>query len=270
MGITSVVLTPSTSALPPGWSAGDFRDAIQRAANRWSFPNVPCAVTVTVSEGRPAWLAARDGVDVVAYRNRTWCHNERCGAGSTFPLRATAETTTYPEAAPGRAPTEADVELNGVAYRFTGRSGGDVAADARAWTVPMTSVLAHEIGHVLGLADACGAARRASGQPITDGCSATDRARVMFAASVADTPTAADVAELCALYPPEAASGLRAVASAGCASAPIFARLVSAPTLLTLLLSLMLVRVRLRRKFVLPPQRSARFSDNGGQQEPTT
>jgi hypothetical protein len=170
--------------------------------------------------------------------------------------------------APGRAPAEADIELNGVAYRFTGRPGGDVDAGARLWPVPMTSVLVHEIGHVLGLADVCGSERRASGQPITDACSATDRARVMFAASVADTPTAADVAELCALYRPEAASGSRTVASTGCASTPIFTRLASAPTFLTLLLSLLLVRLHLARKFSFAPQRSARAADNGGQQEP--
>jgi hypothetical protein len=55
-------------------------------------------------------------------------------------------------------------------------------------------VLAHEIGHVLGLPDVCGELRTASGEPETSARSPDDRQRMMFAASAHDALTPADVA----------------------------------------------------------------------------
>ncbi len=199
----TVALTPSTHDLPPGWSAGQFRDVVQRAADKWSFPNVPCGVKVTVAEASPVWRATEDGANLIVFRGRTWCHNERCGSQSTFPLRATGMTTTHPRGAIGRAVVEADVEINGTAFTYSGSGVSVPEPTVGKWTAPLDSVLVHEIGHVLGLPDACGTGRRPSGRPITSDCGPDDRLRVMFPIGLRDSLGPKDVAELCLLYPPE-------------------------------------------------------------------
>jgi hypothetical protein len=208
----TLVLTPSASELPPGWSAAEFREAIQRAADLWSYPNVPCSLKVTVAEPQREWRASQDGTNLIAVRGHTWCHNDRCGAQSTFPLRATAMTTTYPEGTVGRAVVEADVEINGSAFRFTG-PGHDPPPAGRGWAVPLQPVLLHEIGHVLGLGDVCGATRMQSGRPLTSTCSSDDLQRVMFASGRQESLSPGDVAELCRIYPPE--GGVAVQASSG-------------------------------------------------------
>jgi hypothetical protein len=210
----TVVITPSTSGLPPDWSIDRFREALQRAADSWSFPSVRCGVKLVVGQPQAEWRAVRDGTNLVAFRSKDWCHNERCGPTSTFPLRAMGMTTPYPGGA--GLPEEADVELNAVTFRLAGN--GDVGKQLHAqWSTPIEPVLVHELGHVLGLPDVCGGERRASGRAVTSACSAQDRQRVMFAANLNAHPAHADVAELCRLYPADG-SGAIEVAEATPAS----------------------------------------------------
>src|SRR5690242_1966639 len=105
--VTTVVITPSSVELPSGWTAERFREALERAAEAWSHPNVPCGVKLVVTEPRAEWRAARDGTNLVTFRGSSWCHNGRCGPGTTFPLRSTAMTTPYIDGTP--RPSEADV-----------------------------------------------------------------------------------------------------------------------------------------------------------------
>lgn len=196
-----VVVTPSTHDLPTGWSAEQFTEVVQRAADKWSFPNVPCGVKVTVAKASAAWRAAEDGTNLIAFRGRTWCHNERCGAQSTFPLRATGMTTTHPAGTTGRAVVEADVEINGTAFKFSGNGAAVTEAAGGKWTASLEAVLVHEIGHVLGLPDACGTERRPSGRPIMSDCGPDDRLRVMFPSGLRDRLSSSDVSALCQLYP---------------------------------------------------------------------
>jgi len=198
----TVVLTPSATELPPGWSAGEFREVIERAAARWSYPNVPCGVRVVVGEPRPEWRAVQDGTNLITVRARSWCHNGRCSPTTTYPLRATAMTTTYPEGARGRSVVEGDVEVNDVFFQFLDGPGVTEGGSPRR-PIRLESVLAHEIGHVLGLPDICGEIRTASGRPMTRACSPDDRERMMFAASPHESLTPADVAALCEIYPPQ-------------------------------------------------------------------
>jgi hypothetical protein len=197
----TVILTPSASEMPPGWSASAFREVIERAASRWSYPNVPCGVRVIVGEPRPEWRAVQDGTNLVAVRARSWCHNGRCSPTTTYPLRATAMTTTYPEGARGRAVVEGDVEVNGVFFQLVDGQGL-TRGETPERPIRLESVLAHEIGHVLGLPDVCGESRTPSGRPLTSACSPNDRERMMFAAGAHEALTPTDVAALCALYPP--------------------------------------------------------------------
>lgn len=222
----TVVLAPGSSELPAGWSEAQFRDALQHAADRWSYPNVQCAVKVVVTDAQPEWRATQDGLNVVAVRGRTWCHNERCGGTSTYPLRATAMTTTFPEDGHGNSVGEGDVELNGVAFRFTDPAHPAAMGVAPPWSVPIEPVLVHEIGHVLGLRDVCGGERRHSGQPVTDACSEADQDRVMFAANRRGTPTTADIDELCSIYPPESVTATASTSFAGASFFSLLAALV--------------------------------------------
>jgi hypothetical protein len=152
--IRTIILTPSASELPTGWSAGEFREIIERAAGRWSYPNVPCGVRVVVGEPRSEWRAVQDGTNLVAVRGRSWCHNGRCSAATTYPLRTMGMTTTYPAGATGGAIMEADIEINGVFFQFTD-AGALPDESARKHAVRLESILTHEIGHVLGLGDVC-------------------------------------------------------------------------------------------------------------------
>lgn len=239
----TVVITPSTADLPDGWSVGRFREALQRAADAWNDASVACGLKLVVGEPRSEWRAARDGTNLVAFRSRTWCHNERCGPMSTYPRRAMAMTTPYPGGA--ERPDEADVELNAVSFRLT--AGDDVGAPpTEKWSAPIAPVLVHEIGHVLGLADVCGGERRASGRPVTSRCSVEDRQRVMFAANASERPAPADVAELCRLFPP---AGAPIIESAPADPAPVPGSGVGASLLLALLaIGLVLVAGRRVRR----------------------
>lgn len=201
----TVVLTPGAGELPAGWSPPEFRGAIQRAASRWSYPNVPCGVQVVVGEPRPEWRAVQDGTNLIAVRSRSWCHNARCSPTTTYPLRATAMTTTYPEGARGRSVVEGDIELNGVFFQLTD-SQVPMEPDMRKRPVRLESILVHEIGHVLGLGDVCGDDRMESGRPVTAGCSPADRARAMFASGQHEDLTPDDVRELCRIFPPAASA----------------------------------------------------------------
>jgi hypothetical protein len=215
--LKTVVLTPSTHDLPAGWSGNDLRKAVEAAAARWSYPQLPCAVKIAVADPTAAWRATEDGTNLIVYRSQVWCHNERCGPESTFPLRVTGMTTTYPKTAVGSAVVEGDVELNGVTFR----PDSSLPASPGKWNAPLESVLVHEIGHVLGLGDACLVGHRASGRPVIDGCGPEESARAMFPTGLHAALSAGDVAALCAVYPPEGRGFMPTVLVAGVLAAVV-------------------------------------------------
>lgn len=201
----TVTLVPSQVGLPPGLSFDAFRDELNRAALQWSYPAVPCAVAVTVAERGAQWTAVQDGVNLVSVRSQTWCHNNRCSHSSTFPLRATGMTTVYPIGATGRDVQEADVELNGVFFELLADAGPSKAQTegmkGAKRQASLRVALLHELGHVLGLPDACGQGRTRSGRPVAGDCQRSDRQRVMYPFPAATRLSPDDVAALCAIYP---------------------------------------------------------------------
>jgi hypothetical protein len=173
--------------LPTGVSAKELREALTAAAAAWSHPAIACSsLVVTVGQDATGRLVEADGVSKVFFRTRRWCHNERCGGLRTFPLAAAAMTTRQ------RSPhLEADIEINGVSYAW-----GERASDSSKRHVSLRTVLVHEIGHALGLEDACASKH---GQPLTIGCAETHT--VMYAPALFDRPQEIDVARICRKFP---------------------------------------------------------------------
>ncbi len=157
MPTRELTLTPSSREAPEGWSVEGLVRELERAADAWSVTRGDCRIAVRVAPAQSFWAATEDGVNLVAFRTESWCHNGRCGHLRTFPRRAVAMTTTYPEGARGSAVVEADVELNGVDFRFESSDRlGTKPSGERGFDQSLKKVLVHEIGHALGLEDHCG------------------------------------------------------------------------------------------------------------------
>jgi hypothetical protein len=170
--------------MPTGLAPTAFLEALGNAASRWSYPAVSCtSLRVDVSSASTRRVVAEDGINSIVFRTGTWCHNERCGSTSTFPIRAAAMTTTYPPRSKSREVREADVEINAVHF--------DWGAGANRRTAPLEAVLTHEIGHALGFSDVCG-----------DGSCPDDEATSVMRSGRSDASLNGwDVERLCAAYP---------------------------------------------------------------------
>jgi hypothetical protein len=187
-----VRLEPSRLGLPPSVTAADFSRELEAAARAWSYPAVPCtSVVFQVGAAEQRRLAAQDGSFRVLFRSQSWCHNERCGHLATYPARTAAMTTLYPESGDGPI-LEADIELNGVSF-WEGVS----PLHPPSGRIPsLRGVLVHELGHVLGLGDACPEDPKARGTGAPgSGCDSA----MLTGERVA--PSTADVRWLCAAYP---------------------------------------------------------------------
>lgn len=179
-----VILLSPPSTLPPGLAREVLARGFARATARWSYPAIACtSLRVDLSAPSAVRIVGEDGVNSVVFRTAVWCHNERCGNVSTFPLRAAAMTTTYPESSePGRI-READVELNAVHFAWGASSGRPQAS--------IEVVLTHEIGHVLGFPDVC---RKAP-------CSESEATSVMRSGTTTMELSPWDIERLCKAFP---------------------------------------------------------------------
>lgn len=179
-----LLITPSTSDIPEGLTAGSLRDKLAEAAALWSFPQIPCtSLRIQVGQSKPLRRAAQDGTNAIVFRRSRWCHNERCGHTSTFPPGAAAMTMTYPSPPKPGHVLEADVELNGVGFSW---GEGNISKPQ----APLGAVLLHEVGHMLGFPDTC-----------ADECSGDEALSVMKSGSTNIELTAWDVARVCAVFP---------------------------------------------------------------------
>ncbi len=194
------------AALPPGVSRAALLTALRDAARVWT--EVECSSIAISVEDAPArqLTAARDGVSAVVPHLIAWCSDER--GRDCHDSLSPALTSTRFGARRGRGPApieEADIEINAVDYRWD----DDLAQNG----ADLQMILTHEIGHALGLADACRmpgspAASDDTGRPVLDCFSSpaavrqsvmwplgsrTDRARRQLSDE--------DRRAVCALYP---------------------------------------------------------------------
>jgi len=180
-----VVVTPSSSNLPNELSASELSDELRAAASTWSYPIVPCtSLQIEVASPQRKLRAEEDGVWTFVFRQSAWCHNERCGTTSTFPIRAAAMTTVYPKGAGPGSVREADVELNAVHLSWKDGVGPKPV-------VPMRAVLVHELGHVLGFPDVCNQGT----------CSAEEAGSIMRSGTSETKLSAWDIERLCGAFP---------------------------------------------------------------------
>src|SRR5215216_2272202 len=109
-----IVLSPSMF-MPPSQHVSQLQSALDEVGRVWSYPRIPCtALDISAGAPIPRRLVVMDGLNLVVMRSQRWCHNERCGPLGSFPLRAAAMTTQFPEGAEGSDVREGDIEINAI------------------------------------------------------------------------------------------------------------------------------------------------------------
>lgn len=135
--------------------AATVRGVVERALASWSHPAVACtSMTIEHVTGTAAPLVvANDMKPSLIFRETSWC-------GDTMPCRdprMLAQTTVFARSRPGTPEdgeiVDVDIEINAVDHRWTviPDDGVNPVLGAR----DLGNVLAHELGHFLGLADVC-------------------------------------------------------------------------------------------------------------------
>jgi len=175
--------------------------AAEAAAASWRTPCSSAEIRVRPAGGS-VYAASPDGRSTITVLPSVWC---RAGqpTRSCHDPRALAETTIAfergPRAADGESSvSEADVEINAVTFSWLGYQR---QVDPG---VPLQAVLTHEMGHVLGLDDGCREQdkRCVSGEP-------SIMTTISHHGRGAASPTPADLALLCTIYPRAPASSAR-------------------------------------------------------------
>jgi hypothetical protein len=213
-----IAITASYSGLQDLMPVAELQAIVSSAVSHWnSGLEHCCAVRFEVMPPVSNWLAVGDKTNLIALRRQYWCHNERCGNRSTFPLGTLAITSAYPEHVWGNQLHEADIEVDARQLRPMATLSesfrsieGLLRTSSGYWVlarqgdpsaVPLEVVLTHELGHVLGINDVCVSGYRVGGQPILGHCGDEQRTRIMYADARVLKPNEADLAEVAKLYP---------------------------------------------------------------------
>jgi len=134
------VVTPSRSGLYGLLPRQDWQALVARSVDSWNQGLARCcSVRLSLAPAVDRRLAEQDNLNLVILRRGPWCHNERCGKASTFPLTVLGMTNTYPKDAVGAQVREADIEINATHLHHSPGAGwvsSVTAMPLRSFTCP--------------------------------------------------------------------------------------------------------------------------------------
>ncbi len=196
--------------------AGDAEfGVIQASIDTWNNGTAACSYMQLINEGRKAMEVGRDNVNLIKFRDVSWCRPEtkddpaRCHPESAAGI-TTATYVDDPESSRDGEIVDADVELNGVHFSIS--VNGQTLGTASCLS-DLQNTLTHELGHLLGLEHTCLAPgdpdrvdNAGAAVPTCNSASATIQETTMFNYQMCgETKKASieadDVAGVCGIYP---------------------------------------------------------------------
>jgi hypothetical protein len=130
--------------------------AARASAAAWSVPQISCTSLLlqVLPVPEPDALVEADRKNRVTFRRRTWCKEPRVPSEPCYDPAALAITSVFAQVKDGRI-IDADVEVNGVNFRWADVAADQMAGMARPNTQDLQNVLTHEFGHLIGLDHTC-------------------------------------------------------------------------------------------------------------------
>jgi len=209
-----VMITPDADGTSEIAGDGEF-DVIDAAMGTWNTGVSGCSYMRLVDAGRKAMEVGRDRVNLVKFRDASWCR----------PATADDPPRCHPESAAGitiatyvddassdrdGAIVDADIELNGVQFSI-GVNGQTLGT--QPCIAELQNTLTHELGHLLGLEHTCLAAGdpdriddKGNPVPSCPGTAANQAATMFNYQECGETSKESldpdDIAGVCAIYPP--------------------------------------------------------------------
>lgn len=196
--------------------AGDLEfPVVDASIASWNTGAASCSYMQIVNEGRKALEVGRDNINLIKFRDQSWCRP----AGKDDPARchpdsaAGITTATYvddPSSSRDGSIVDADVELNGVNFAI---AVNGITLGTQSCQSELQNTLTHELGHLLGLEHTClapGDPDRTDdkGAPVPScaAASLTVQDTTMFNYQVCgevkkETLEADDLAAVCGIYP---------------------------------------------------------------------
>lgn len=132
-------------------------DVVQAAINAWNTGTASCSYMNLVYEGTEDREVGRDAVNLIKFRDQSWCRPavDNDPARCHPPSAAGITTAVYiDDAGSDRdgAIVDADIEINGKDYAISNQGTTLGTAPCRA---DLANTLTHELGHLLGLEHTC-------------------------------------------------------------------------------------------------------------------